>query len=191
MLENLRQPLEDGTVTIARASGTIRFPAEFMLVAAMNPCPCGMANVPGSACSCTPQQVSMYNKKLSGPLLDRIDLHVHVPKTTFSDLFDAPDAEPSASIRDRVEKCRDLQTVRFAGTTIATNAEMGHRDVLRHCRIDAASRALLRTAAEKLDLSARACTRVLKLARTIADLAGAERIDGAHLAEALHFRERR
>lgn len=191
VLECLRQPLEDGIVTISRASGTLRFPAEFMLIAAMNPCPCGMAAVPDAVCSCSPNQVTAYNKKVSGPLLDRIDLHVHVPKTTVGDLFDAPDAEPSATIRDRVEACRRIQERRFAGTKIRTNADMGHRDVQKHCRIDAASRALLRAAAEKMDLSARACTRILKLARTIADLAGSADIDGIHLAEALQFRERR
>lgn len=191
VLECLRQPLEDGIVTISRASGTLRFPAEFMLVAAMNPCPCGMASVPDAICSCTQSQVTAYDKKVSGPLLDRIDLHVHVPKTTVGDLFDAPDAEPSAEIRSRVDACRRIQQHRFVGTRIRTNADMGHRDVQKHCRIDAASRALLRTAAEKMDLSARACTRVLKLARTIADLAGSADIDVTHLAEALQFRERR
>jgi magnesium chelatase family protein len=191
VLECLRQPLEDGIVTISRASGTLRFPAEFMLVAAMNPCPCGMASVPDAVCSCSPNQVTAYNKKVSGPLLDRIDLHVHVPKTTVGDLFDAPDAEPSAVIRDRVEICRRIQEQRFVGTKIRTNADMGHRDVQKHCRIDAASRVLLRAAAEKMDLSARACTRILKLARTIADLAGSKDIDVIHLAEALQFRERR
>jgi magnesium chelatase family protein len=191
VLESLRQPLEDGAVTISRASGTLRFPAEFMLVATMNPCPCGMSAVPDAACSCTPQQVTGYQKKVSGPLLDRIDLHVHVPKTTFGDLFDAPGAEPSATIRERVERCRRAQLDRFRETGIATNAEMRHRDVVRHCAIDDASRAMLRVAAEKLGLSARACTRILKLARTVADLAGSQDIALEHVAEALQFRERR
>ncbi len=190
-LECLRQPLEDGIVTISRANGTLRFPAEFMLVAAMNPCPCGMSSVDGSSCSCTAAQVAAYDKRVSGPLLDRIDLHVHVPKTTVGDLFDATNAEPSSAVRARVEACRRVQQKRFAGTRIRTNADMGHRDVQKHCRIDVVSRDMLRAAAEKMGLSARACTRVLKLARTIADLATEPDISASHLAEALQFRERR
>lgn len=190
-LENLRQPLEDGEVTISRVNGTLRFPAEFMLIAAQNPCPCGLSGDPDAFCSCAPAQVAAYRKRVSGPLLDRIDLHVTVPKTTFDELFDTRQAEPSADIRQRVEECRARQRVRFRGKEISVNSEMRQKHLTEYCRLDPGSGKLLKTASDQLGLSARACTRVLKIARTLADMEGKDTIAGSFVAEALQFRERR
>ena len=190
VLENLRQPLEDGTVTISRVHGTLRFPAKFILVAAQNPCPCGNAGDPGAVCSCPPAQVARYGRRVSGPLLDRIDLHVEVPKLKTDEIFTASAAESSSSIRARVERARETQRRRFAKTGILTNAEMSAPVMKRFCARDAACDALLRSSIDRLRLSVRGLTRVLKVARTVADLAGEADIATVHLAEALQFRER-
>ncbi len=190
VLENLRQPLEDGWVTVSRAHGSLRFPAKFMLIAARNPCPCGYASDPDAACTCLPAQIVNYNKKISGPLLDRIDLHVEVPKIRFVELFGDSPAETSAAVRSRVQLARDRQSARFRGLPIFTNAEMSHRLIRKLCPLPAGAEDLLRSASEKMRLSARAYFRVIKIARTIADLDGAAGIGEDHVAEALQYRER-
>jgi magnesium chelatase family protein len=195
-LEVLRQPLEDKIVTISRAQGSLTFPANFMLVGAQNPCPCGYWGDPEHACSCSPMVISRYQKRLSGPLLDRIDIHVEVPRVPFQKLSDERRGEPSAAIRARVEAARALQTRRFAnvkdgqGASLTTNADMGPTQVRDHCPVDETGRQLLGAAMRQMNLSARAYHRVLKLARTIADLAGSESIQTSHLAEALQYRPR-
>lgn len=187
-LEVLRQPLEDHVVTISRAKGTLTFPANFMLVASMNPCPCGYANDPSHECTCPPSVVAKYQKRLSGPLLDRIDIHVDVPRVAYEKLADIRMAEPSAAIRERVEVARERQRRRFAGGPCLCNADMRPGDLRQHARLDEAGSAVMKAAMNRLGLSARAFHRVLKLARTIADLAGAEAIAAGHLAEALQYR---
>lgn len=189
VLENLRQPLEDGAVSVSRVRGSLDFPARFMLVAAMNPCPCGFAGDPERACSCSPFQVSRYRQKISGPILDRIDLHIDVPRLKFEKLeSESSEAERSADIRQRVESARAVQKARFTGKRAHTNAEMSSHLVKEYCALDAATRELLRQAVARLKLSARGYMRVLKVARTIADLAGAEKIETSSLAEALQYR---
>ncbi len=191
MLEMLRQPLEDRTVTLSRASGAITFPANFMLVAAMNPCPCGYYGDPQTPCTCTLSQVHRYQKRISGPLLDRFDITVHVPRVPYDKLADAGSGEPSATIRERVMAARERQRHRFREYPhILTNADMGPKEVRAFCQLDEAGRSLMATAMKQMHLSARAYHRVLKVARTIADLAGADRIDVVHLAEALQYRHR-
>jgi len=188
VLEVLRQPLEDMKVTISRASSALTYPASFMLVAAMNPCPCGYLGDPKHACRCTYPQIHRYRSKISGPLLDRIDLHMEVPAVPYQDLLQDARAEPSAEIRRRVSRARDLQSQRFARSRIFCNAQMGSRHIRTHCRIDDACRCLLEAAIDKLGLSARAFNRVLKIARTIADLQGAADIGVAHVSEAIQYR---
>jgi len=188
VLENLRQPLEDGIITISRAQGTSAFPARFILVASQNPCPCGYSSDPDKPCICSPMQVSQYKKKVSGPLLDRIDLHVEVPRLKFQKLTEESEAESSAKIRERVEMARAKQRERFKGLLIQTNAEMGSKEIKKFCQVDDATMDLLRTAVTQMHLSARAYHRILKVARTIADLAGAANIAIAHVAEALQYR---
>ncbi|PID52265.1 MAG: magnesium chelatase [Candidatus Moraniibacteriota bacterium] len=188
ILENLRQPLEDGVVTIARAKTSVTFPAHFILVAAMNPCPCGYATDPEKQCTCTAAQVVRYAQKISGPLLDRIDMHIDVPRVHINKLEENTEqSESSTNIQKRVEKARDIQNKRFHETHII-NAEMSQQDIKKHCVLDNVSRTLLRNAAEKLDLSARAYYRIIKLARTIADLEGSEHITKNNIAEALQYR---
>jgi magnesium chelatase family protein len=187
-LEALRQPLEDGAVTVTRVNGALRFPAKFILVAARNPCPCG--HLGDGNCVCPPAAVARYSRRLSGPLLDRIDLHVDVPKSDVRELFDPADAEPSSAVRERVERARAAQRARAHESGVITNAELRGSALKRFCKLPADADAMLRAAAERLDLSARAVTRVIRLARTIADLDGKERIESGHVAEALHFRER-
>jgi len=189
-LEGLRQPLEDRQVTLARAAGTLTFPASFMLVAAMNPCPCGFHGDPVRACRCAPSAVARYQKRLSGPLLDRIDIHVEVPRIDHAELADRRPGEPSAAVRERVTAARTRQTARFASTPLTANADMGARETRRFAEPDAAGEQLLSAAARQLHLSARAYHRVLKLARTIADLDGSERVSAGHIAEALQYRPR-
>lgn len=190
VLDNLRQPLEDGVVTVSRAAGTVRFPARFTLVAAANPCPCGYLTDPQHRCICTPTQVQRYRKRISGPMLDRIDLHVEVPAVKFEKLTSEFPAEGSAAVRARVQAARDVQTKRFAATDsrTKTNAEMTLEELKTHTRIDEATVDFLRQAMERLQLSARSYHRTLKLARTIADLAGTEHILQEHVAEALQYR---
>ena len=189
VLENLRQPLEDGEVTVARARGSLHFPARFMLVAAMNPCPCGYAGDMERVCSCSPYQVVRYRQKISGPILDRIDLHVEVPRLKVEKFEEFPgDVETSRDIRSRVEAARDLQRKRFAGKRALTNAEMSGEEIRRFCALDEECQSLMRHALESLRLSARGYMRILKVARTIADLAGSERILALHIGEALQYR---
>jgi magnesium chelatase family protein len=187
-LEVLRQPLEEGTVTIARAAGTHTFPARFTLVASMNPCPCGFRGVRGSDCRCDDAAVQKYLGKLSGPLLDRIDLHVTVSRVSFDELVQRDATEMSAVIRARVEAARTLQTTRFSGRVVATNAAIPAAEVRRFCELDADALALLEGAVTRGTLSARAFDRITRVARTIADLAAAARIARAHVAEALVYR---
>jgi magnesium chelatase family protein len=189
-LEALRQPLEDGAVTISRAHGTVSFPAKFMLIGAMNPCPCGFASDPEKDCTCTQHSIVRYQRKLSGPLLDRIDIHVEVPRVAYEKLTGRSTPETSISIRARVEAARQIQLTRFIGTKRTNNAEMGPKEVRKECPVEPAAQALLKAAVQQLHLSARAFHRTLKLGRTIADLAGAEVIGPAHIAEAIQYRPR-
>jgi len=189
-LEGLRQPLEDGVVSIARSTGTLTFPARFMLIAAMNPCPCGYYGDPVQECTCSLATVNRYQKRISGPLLDRIDIHVEVPRVDYDKLTTDRLGEPSQAIRERVEQAREYQRRRFEGRDLSCNAEMGPDMVRQVCRLDEAGRALVRAAMQQLQMSARAFHRILKLARTIADLAGSERIETPHLAQAIQYRPR-
>ena len=189
VLEVMRQPLEERRVTIARAKLSIEFPANFMLIASMNPCPCGYYNHPEKECVCGPGVVQKYLNKVSGPLLDRIDLHVEVTPVTFDQMTETRKAETSADIQPRVDKARQVQEARFADyADIHSNAMMPPQMVKDICAIDEAGRTLLKTAMERLGLSARAYDRILKVARTIADLAGTEEIQIQHLAEAIQYR---
>ena len=190
-LEGLRQPLEDGEVSIARSTGTLTFPANFMFVAAMNPCPCGYYGDPVRECTCSPSTITRYQKRISGPLLDRIDIHIEVPRVDYQKLTDERLGERSEAIQARVERAREVQRARFAETELLCNADMGPTEVRQVCVLDDAGRALVRAAMQQLQMSARAFHRILKLARTIADLAGSERIETAHLAEAIQYRPRR
>ena len=191
LLEMLRQPLEDRKLTISRSSGSVTFPANFMLIAAQNPCPCGYFGDPVKECTCTPAMVTRYQKRISGPLLDRIDIHIEVPRVEYERLSDDRLGEPSGDIRQRVEAARERQARRFAGTPLLANADMGPAEVRFYCPLDEAGRALLRAAMQQLQMTARAYHRILKLARTIADLAGSDRIQTVHLAEAIQYRPRR
>jgi magnesium chelatase family protein len=188
VLEVLRQPLEDLNVTISRAATTLTYPASFMLVAAMNPCPCGYLSDPKHACRCSQHQIHRYRSKISGPLLDRIDIHVEVPAVPYKDLMKESYAESSKNIRRRVSGARELQSKRFARAKIFSNAKMSSRHIKTHCQIDDASRRLLESAIDKLGLSARAFNRVLKIARTIADLEGEQNIQVDHISEAIQYR---
>jgi magnesium chelatase family protein len=189
VLEVMRQPLEDRVITISRAKFTVEYPASFMLVASMNPCPCGYFNHPERECVCSPGKVQLYLNRISGPLLDRIDIHIEVVPVPFSDLSSRQQAEKSEHIRERVVKAREVQSRRFAGEKIIhNNAQMGSKLIRKFCNIDPAGQSLLKNAMERLDLSARAYDRILKVARTIADLEQSTEIQPAHLAEAINYR---
>jgi magnesium chelatase family protein len=192
VLEVLRQPLEDRLVTVSRAQGNVTFPANFMLVSAMNPCPCGFRGDGTKECTCSDSTVIRYQRRISGPLLDRIDIFVDVPRVDYEKLADDAIGEPSDAVRGRVEAARGRQQGRFAGTRFICNAEMTPLEVRQHCQLalEDSARSLLRLAMNQLALSARSFHRVLKLARTIADLSGAEAIASLHLAEALQYRHR-
>lgn len=188
VLEVLRQPMEDGEVTISRVNATLSYPAKFMMVAAMNPCPCGYWGDSSRQCSCTPGDIRRYLKKISGPLLDRIDINIAVPRLKYREIAGDEPAEPSAAIRARVERARAVQQRRLARYGLGANAQMGHRHVKATCLMDEAAQSLLQQAFHRLNLSARGYDRVLKVARTIADLDGAERITAQAVAEAIHLR---
>ncbi len=188
VLEMLRQPLEDGQVTISRAASTLTFPASFMMVAAMNPCNCGYLGDSSNTCYCTPQMIQRYRTRLSGPLLDRIDLHIEVPRVPHKDLADPADAESSSAVRERVEAARVVQRERLSSFGIHANARMGARHIRTFCQVDEAGQKLLETVTDRLGLSARTYARILKVARTIADLAGEEQIRKEHLSEAVQYR---
>ncbi len=188
VLEVLRQPLEDGKVTISRAAATLSYPARFMLAAAMNPCPCGFYGDLARPCTCTPLQIKGYRSRISGPLLDRTDIHVEVPRVRYEDLSKATGGETSEEIRGRVNRTRGIQRERFKGTKIYYNAHMGPRHIKKFCEIDEDSNRLLETAMERLSLSARAYHRILNVVRTIADLEGEANILVHHLSEAIQYR---
>jgi len=188
VLEVMRQPLEDGKVTISRAQASLTYPARFMMVAAMNPCPCGYYNDHVKPCTCSPHAIQRYLQRISGPLLDRIDIHIEVPRLRHYELTGQSSGEPSASIRQRVKNARDLQVARFAGTGIYCNAHMSPRQLRQFCKVSDEVRDLLRSAISQLSLSARAYDRILKLSRTIADLAGEPEIGIPHVAEAIQYR---
>ncbi len=187
-LEALRQPLEDGEITIARAHTTVRFPAWFMLVAAMNPCPCGYFTDPRKPCKCTPPQIDKYLARISGPLIDRIDMHIEVPAVPFRELRSERDGTPSATMREQVLAARQRQRVRFGPDDVMVNGRMGPKDLRKNCKLDDAGELVLRQAMTELGLSARAHDKVLRLSRTIADLAGAADITAEHVSEAIHYR---
>ena len=188
-LEVLRQPLEDRQITISRAKYTVTYPCSFMFVASMNPCPCGYYGDPTHHCVCTPGQIQRYLSKISGPLLDRIDIQCEISALPFSDLSKAEPGEPSAKIRERVIAARAIQTERFKGVKgLHCNAQMSERMIHQYAEPDEAGLAMLRTAMERLHLSARAYSRILKVARTIADLAGSEKVESVHIAEAIGYR---
>ena len=187
-LESLRQPLEDRVITVTRAGGAVTFPADFMLCASMNPCPCGNYGSAYLTCTCTPAQVHKYRSKISGPLLDRIDLQVEVDGIKYEDLAGNSTEEPSSAVKARVEKAREIQRERYGDENILVNANMGEKQIKKYCRLSAECEDILRTAFETLHLSARARSRIIKVARTIADLAFSENIQPEHILEAASYR---
>ena len=190
VLEVLRQPIEDKVVTISRANGSVTYPASFMLVAAMNPCFCGNYGDPRKACTCSAQLLSRYQRRISGPLLDRMDIFIDVPRVEYDKLTGDATGEPSARIRERVCQARQVQAPRFRESCAQANADMGPSDVWKHCRLDDEAEGLARAVMERMHFSARAFHRTLKLARTIADLSGEDVIGMPHLAEAVQYRQR-
>ena len=187
-LEVMRQPLEDGVVTISRALRSTTFPADFMLIAAANPCPCGYRSDPRRNCNCTPPQIEKYMGRISGPLMDRIDIHIEVPSVPFEELSSGSGGTTSAQMRDEVTRARQIQADRFCGGPVRYNAQMTSRQVREHCRLSPACQQMLRHSVEELGLSARAHDKILRVARTIADLSGDESIEEMHLAEAIGYR---
>jgi magnesium chelatase family protein len=188
VLEVLRQPLEDSKITISRVMGSLTFPASVMLVAAMNPCPCGFYTDPQHECTCAPAAIQRYRSRISGPLLDRIDIHIEVPAVKYKDLTERSTGEPSDAIRARVNAARALQLERFKGLTIYCNAQMGAREQRRYCEVEPSAEKLLEVAINRLGLSARAYTRILKVARTVADLDRSPTIQAPHVSEAIQYR---
>jgi len=189
VLEALRQPLEDKTISITRLHERITYPADFMLVAAMNPCPCGNLGSKERQCTCTPAQIRKYRSKISGPLLDRIDLQVEVDGVKYEDLAGESDGEPSAEVKKRVERARAIQRERFRNEEgVNVNSDMGERQIKAYCRLSPECEKILRAAFERLHLSARARSRIIKVARTIADLDCSERIEPNHILEATSYR---
>ncbi len=188
VLEVLRQPMENGLVTISRANSTVTYPANFILVGAMNPCPCGFFGDPKRECTCSYREIQRYRARISGPLMDRIDIHIDVPSVPFKDLTGTSQGQSSLDIRERVIKARNLQEMRFHKSKIHTNAMMNTRQIRNFCQIDEKSNSLLEMAMEKFGLSARALSRILKISRTIADLEGAKNIEQIHIAEAIQYR---
>ncbi|MDH5186584.1 MAG: YifB family Mg chelatase-like AAA ATPase, partial [candidate division WOR-3 bacterium] len=191
-LESLRQPVEDGFVTIGRAKMTLSYPARFMLAASMNPCPCGFYSDPNHECRCTPNQIMKYRTKISGPLLDRIDIHIEVPALKYDELARKEPGEPSATIRERVNKTRQVQLERFKAMKrkkpIFCNGQMESKEIKKFCEISEECAKLLKTAIDRLGLSARAYDRIIKVSRTIADLEGVENIKPSHISEAIQYR---
>lgn len=188
VLESLRQPLEDGVVSISRASGSAIFPARFTLIAAQNPCPCGFCDDPDRVCTCTPQQIIKYQKKISGPLLDRIDIHLNVPRLRYEKISSTSVSESSFSIRARIEKARQVQTKRFKKTNITVNSEMTIRDLEVYCQLDEQASLLIENAVNQYHLSVRSYHRILKVGRTIADFSNSKSILTEHIAESLQYR---
>ena len=187
-LEILRQPLEDNVITISRAQRTVRYPANFMLVASMNPCPCGNYGSKTHECTCTPAQIAKYRSKLSGPLMDRIDLHIEVDNVTYGDLSSKEAGESSSEIKKRVDNARNIQLKRFEGTGVYSNSRMNNAMVSEFCKLTPECAQILKLAFERLGMSARAYNRILKVARTIADLEGEENILPSHITEAVGYR---
>ncbi|MBQ4049807.1 MAG: YifB family Mg chelatase-like AAA ATPase [Clostridia bacterium] len=187
-LEILRQPLEDNVITVARAMRTVEYPASFMLVASMNPCPCGYFGSKSKDCTCSPSQIIRYRSRVSGPLMDRIDLHIEVDNVSYGELTDEEESESSSEIKKRVDKARAVQLERYKDTDIYCNSRMNQKMLKKYCKLDEAGEKLLKIAFERFSMSARSYTRVLKVARTIADLEGAENITAMHVTEAISFR---
>lgn len=187
-LEVLRQPLEENCVTISRAMGSVTFPARLMLVAAMNPCPCGFRGDPRRNCNCSPMQIERYIGRISGPLLDRIDIHIEVPNVPFRELSDAAPGTDSATMREQVQVSREIQTRRFVDEPAMVNGKMSPKQIRQHCQLQPEAERLLRTAMDEMGLSARAHDKILRVSRTIADLEKSDRIESHHLSEAINFR---
>ena len=187
-MEVLRQPIENGEITISRVSGTLSYPCDIMLVAAMNPCPCGYFSHPSRECICTPKAITRYLSKVSGPMLDRIDIHIEVPPVEFNDLNSVSDEEKSSEIKKRVNRARAIQTERYKGTGIKSNAGISAGMVNRFCPMSGEAKAFLSKAFETMGMSARAYDKILKVARTIADLDTSEAIKVNHIAEAIQYR---
>ena len=188
VMEAMRQPLEDGCVTISRVAGSLTYPSEVMLVAAMNPCPCGFFGHPTKQCTCSPAAVRKYLSKISGPMLDRIDLHIEVPPVNYGELNSTSKEESSAEIRERVNRARRIQAERYRGTGVTCNARLTPAMLKKYCVPDAAAEEYLRLSFDRLGMSARAYDRILKVARTVADLSGSEKIKKEHIFSAISFR---